>query len=180
MLKGDSILLRPILEKDLDFLYAMHMDISNRGDYFPIGVMSESAFRKHFHEDGFWDKGEGMLVIEDKDANVVGHMEVIKTVNYLDELELSYQLYSDKYSGRGYITQAVNLTVAYIFRRMKVNRIRLVIHPENKASMRIAEKCGFTYEGIARGAWFHNGKNHDTAIYSILRDEAVQLQNPKR
>jgi [ribosomal protein S5]-alanine N-acetyltransferase len=171
MLKGETIQLRPIMEKDLELLYAHHMEISNRGDFFPVGVMSESAFRKRFQEDGFWGKEEGMLVIEDKQKKIVGHIEYFRTVSYLDEFELSYQLYDKNEWGKGHTTQAVNLLVRYIFGRLKTNRIRLVIHPDNKASRKLAEKCGFTYEGNARGAWFHNGVNHDVAIYSILRNE---------
>ena len=33
------------------------------------------------------------------------------------------------------------------------NRIRLVILPENAASRRLAEKCGFRHEGTARQAY---------------------------
>ena len=34
---------------------------------------------------------------------------------------------------------------------------------------RVAEKCGFTFEGVARGAIFHRGANHDLEIYSLVR-----------
>jgi len=101
----------------------------------------------------------------------LGHIEFFKTVSYLDELELSYQIYEQAARGRGYVTEAVDLLVRYLFSRLKVNRIRLVIHPDNRASCRVAEKCGFTHEGTARGAWYHCGKNHDVDVYAILRDE---------
>jgi RimJ/RimL family protein N-acetyltransferase len=48
-----------------------------------------------------------------------------------------------------------------------------VVDPLNLASKRVAEKCGFKFEGIARGSFFHKGKNHDSEVYSILRDEVV-------
>jgi [ribosomal protein S5]-alanine N-acetyltransferase len=67
--------------------------------------------------------------------------------------------------------EAVDLLVRYLFSRLKNNRIRLIIHPENLASCRVAEKCGFTYEGTARGAWYYRGTNHDVEVYAILRDE---------
>ena len=53
MLHGDRITLRPIRETDLDDLYAAHVEIRNRGDFFPLGVMSEPAFRGQFAENGF-------------------------------------------------------------------------------------------------------------------------------
>ena len=41
MLKGKSITLRPVRESDLDQLYAYHLDIGNRGDYYPRGALSQ-------------------------------------------------------------------------------------------------------------------------------------------
>jgi|SRR5690554_5633579 RimJ/RimL family protein N-acetyltransferase len=171
MLKGKSIQLRPVRQSDLEVLYDRHIDLTNRGDFFPLGFVSEIEFRRRFDEHGFWKPDEGMLLITTGDGRILGHIEFFKTVNYLDELELSYQIYDPDERGKGYATGAVNLLVRYLFGRLKANRIRLVIHPQNRASCRVAEKCGFTCEGIARGAWFHQGKNHDVAIYALLRDE---------
>ena len=51
-----------------------------------------------------------------------------------------------------------------------INRVQILLLSPNIASKRVAEKCGFKFEGIARGAFFHNGGNHDVEVYSILRD----------
>jgi hypothetical protein len=50
-------------------------------------------------------------------------------------------------------------------------RTRGGIVPGNMASRRIAEKCGFTYEGLVRGAFFNDGRNHDVALFGLLRDD---------
>ena len=63
MLHGTRISLRQIRELDLDALYDAHADIRNRGEFFPLGVQSEPAFRKTFAEGGFWQKEEGTLLI---------------------------------------------------------------------------------------------------------------------
>ena len=55
MLRGRLITLRPVRAADLDAMYSWHIDIDNRGDYFPRGVMSESAFRQRFDANGFWE-----------------------------------------------------------------------------------------------------------------------------
>ena len=69
------------------------------------------------------------------------------------------------------MTEAVQLTVDYLLATKKRNRIQLVIVPENAASRRIAEKCGFVLEGTLRGAFFNDGRNQDVVIYSLLRDD---------
>jgi RimJ/RimL family protein N-acetyltransferase len=174
MLKGKNVTLRTIRESDLEGLYALHLDIANRGDFFPRGVLSQPKFHAQFQETGFWTRDEGMLVILDIGEEIIGHIEFYKTVNYLDEYELSYILYSEQHRGRGAMTEAVNLMVRYLFETKPVNRIRLVIHPANAASRRLAEKCGFRHEGTARGAWYNKGAHQDVEIYSILHDDVIR------
>lgn len=152
-------------------MYDAHEDISNRGDFFPTGVKSLPAFRTAYQETGFWEDHEGTLIIAGANGEILGHVEFFRTVDYLDEIELSYLLYSRASDGRGIATEAVNLLTGYLFDRTKVNRIRLIIHPDNTASKRVAEKTGFNYEGIARGAWWHGGRNHDVEVWSLLRAE---------
>jgi RimJ/RimL family protein N-acetyltransferase len=54
-----------------------------------------------------------------------------------------------------------------------MNRIRLIIHPDNAPSRRVADKCGFRHEGTARGAWFSKGKHHDVEVYAVLRRDVL-------
>lgn len=171
MLKGEVIRLRTIREADLDLLYEFHHDIANRGDYYPIGVVSEPEFKRRFHEGGYWKHNEGMLVIVNDKDDILGHIEYFPTVGYMDELEIGYHIYSHEYAGKGVATDALRLMTGYLFDRTKYNRIRLIIHPENSASRRVAEKCGYKFEGVARGAWFHRGRNHDIEVHALLREE---------
>jgi RimJ/RimL family protein N-acetyltransferase len=172
MLHGQRITLRPVREADLEAVYAAHIDIRNRGDYFPLGIFGEPEFRRQFAEHGFWQKDEGMLLILSEEDEIAGHIEFFKPVSYWDAYELSYQLYDQRFAGRGFTSEAVQLLVDYLFGSKKVHRIHLVIVPENTASRRIAEKCGFVLEGTARGAFFNGGRNQDVLIYSLLRTDA--------
>ena len=47
----------------------------------------------------------------------------------------------------------------------------LIIAEGNIASERVAQKCGFTYEGLARQAMFARGRHQDMKLYSWLRPE---------
>ena len=118
LLHGDRIILRTILEDDLDAAYAAHMNVGNRGSFFPMGVMSQPAFRKAFAEHGYWEKEQGMLLITTSQGEIAGHIEFFKPVGYWDAFELSYQLYDDRFAGRGYTTEAVQLLVDYLFEKV--------------------------------------------------------------
>ena len=128
-------------------------------------------WRKRFASTGLWERDEGLLLIRNRDGRLVGHIEFFVPVSYLDGYELSYQLYDDAHAGHGYTTEAVQLLVDYLFGTKKKHRIQLVIVPDNAASERIAAKCGFTYEGRMRGAFFNDGRNHDVDVFSLLRDD---------
>jgi ribosomal-protein-alanine N-acetyltransferase len=171
VLKGRVIELRPVRETDLDAMYAAHVNIADRGEYFPLGVQSEPAFRRAFAENGFWEREEGTMLIVTPEGEMAGHIEFFKPVAYWDAFELSYQLYGERFAGRGYTTEAVQLLVDYLFATKKQHRIHLVIVPENAASCRVAEKCGFVLEGTVRGAFFNHGRNHDVLLYSLLRTD---------
>jgi [ribosomal protein S5]-alanine N-acetyltransferase len=171
ILHGKRITLRPIREADLDAFYAGQVDFRNRGDYFPLGLMSESKLRSEFAETGLWQREEGCLLIVTPDGEIAGHIEFFKPVNYWDAFELSYLLYGKRFAGHGYTTEAVQLVVDYLFGAKKMHRIQLDIVPENAASRRIAEKCGFVLEGTMRGALFNGGRNQDILIYSLLRTD---------
>ncbi len=170
MLVGERVQLRPVRQADLAAFTAAHLDIHNRGAYFPLGVVSEPVLERRFAENGFWERDEGTLLIW-HDEEIVGHIEFFVPVSYWDAFELSYQLYGEEHAGHGYTTEAVQLLVDYLTATKKQHRIHLVIAVGNEASARIAEKCGFVLEGTVRGAFFNDGRNHDVLLYSLLRDD---------
>lgn len=173
--RGERIGLRQVRERDLDRFHAFHADVANRGPYFPLGVHPEPVLRARFAETGFWGETDGTLLIVPLEARdtLVGHVEFFRTVRYLDELELSYHVYDAAQTGKGFASEAVRLTTRYLFDRTRLNRVRLIIHPDNAASIRVAEKCGYRHEGTARSAWYHRGRHHDVEVYAIVRVDAA-------
>ena len=99
MLEGDLIQLRLVREQDLGALYELMADLNSRGAYFPLGVMSEPALRAAFAKNGFWDEGEGMLLMVTAD-DIVGEIEYFPITHYLQGYEISYQLFGSGYAAR--------------------------------------------------------------------------------
>jgi [ribosomal protein S5]-alanine N-acetyltransferase len=171
MLRGDLVGLRPIQERDLDTLYSRMNEFEHRGSFFPLDLYSEAKFRNDFAKDGFWSSDEGVLLIIDDHDAIVGEIEFFPITHYLIGYELSYLIFGKEYSGKGFATEAVELMTEYLFRRKRINRVQLNIHPDNEPSRRVATKAGFVLEGVMRGCWFHGGEYHDLEIWSMLRDE---------
>lgn len=73
--------------------------------------------------------------------------------------------------GRGLVAEAVTAALAHGFQRLELLRIWLEIDPRNTGSVRVAEKCGFAREGLARQAFLLNGEYFDSVFYAMLRED---------
>jgi ribosomal-protein-alanine N-acetyltransferase len=81
--------------------------------------------------------------------------------------ELGYFI-DEKYWGRGITTQAVRLLEDFIIANLNLHRIEIRMAIQNKASQKIAIKCGYKKEGILRESNFINGKWYDSYLYSKI------------
>lgn len=68
----------------------------------------------------------------------------------------------------GYGSEAVSFLCKQAFESGEFHRIEACIHPDNAPSIALAQKCGFTYEGIARGYVYMGTKWVDHLRYSII------------
>ncbi len=73
--------------------------------------------------------------------------------------------------GRGVMTSAVRLLARWAFGEFDLRRIELVIAVENTGSNRVAEKAGFTREGVLRQYRENKGVWRDHYMWSLLRGE---------
>jgi [ribosomal protein S5]-alanine N-acetyltransferase len=71
--------------------------------------------------------------------------------------------------GRGVATHAVRLLCAWAFDDLGIARLELTCGPDNEASQRVAERCGFTREGILRSHLPFKGGRRDTVVFSLQR-----------
>ena len=73
--------------------------------------------------------------------------------------------------GRGAATHAVRLLAAWGFARLALERIELTCAPDNERSQRVAERCGFTREGVLRSHQRFKGARRDTVVHGLLPGE---------
>jgi RimJ/RimL family protein N-acetyltransferase len=73
--------------------------------------------------------------------------------------------------GRGVTTHAVRLIAEWAFSDLRIARLELTCGPDNHASQRVAERCGFTREGVLRSHLPFKGSRRDTVVYSLLPGE---------
>jgi RimJ/RimL family protein N-acetyltransferase len=73
--------------------------------------------------------------------------------------------------GRGAATHAVRLLARWAFAELGLARLELTCGPDNETSRHVAERCGFTREGLLRSHVPFKGARRDSLIYSLLPGE---------
>ncbi len=81
--------------------------------------------------------------------------------------EIGYLLHHH-YQGKGIMQEAMSIGVDYAFNMLKIHSIEANINPDNIASTKLLEKCGFEREGYFKENYYKNGEFCDTAIYSLI------------
>ena len=81
-----------------------------------------------------------------KDGTHVGDL-CFKGFNADGCVEIGYGI-KEKHQGQGYATEAVNAAVTWAFEQPGVTRVEAETEPDNSASQRVLEKCGFVPSGI--------------------------------
>ena len=71
--------------------------------------------------------------------------------------------------GKGRATRALRLMASWALPEMRLGRLQLQTDPENVASQRVAERAGFTREGILCASNARrDGTRADAFVYSLL------------
>jgi RimJ/RimL family protein N-acetyltransferase len=70
--------------------------------------------------------------------------------------------------GRGLATRSVRLLARWAFAELGLARLELTCGPDNEASRRVAERCGFSREGLLRSHVPFKGTRRDSILYSLL------------
>jgi len=98
---------------------------------------------------GCYTSGEGPLVypILRKDGTYIGYVQAIPFEN--NTWEIGYHIGGD-YTGQGYATEAVTAFLPVLLPQLGIHQITGICLTDNKASIKVMERCGFTkeFEGI--------------------------------
>lgn len=169
---GSRVGLRHVTEVDLPFLIAAAGDPAIRGAHQNARMQSPAQIRKRFADNAFSTDEHEMLLICDEADRVIGTTVHFLAHRYSTAREIGWIVYDEAKRGQGYASEAAALLVDYLFgTRQEIHRLSCGMVPSNIASRRVAEKCGFTYEGRAREVLFVDGRHVDGEMFSLLRPE---------
>jgi ribosomal-protein-alanine N-acetyltransferase len=107
-----------------------------------------------------------VIEVDGTPAGVIGIEK--KEDIYCKSAQLGYWLSEDHW-GKGIMTQAVKMAIAYAFTNLDIVRLQSSVNGNNPRSMRVLEKAGFTKDGILKSNIFKNGGILDEHIYGIVK-----------
>jgi ribosomal-protein-alanine N-acetyltransferase len=107
-----------------------------------------------------------------EDPKMIGtvHLWKISRENY--RAEIGYLLHP-AFQGQGLMHETLKAVIHYGFADLKLHSLEANVNPDNLASVRLLEKCGFVREGYFKENYFYDGKFLDSAIYSILSPDKI-------
>ncbi|MEO3874660.1 GNAT family N-acetyltransferase [Nonomuraea sp. B12E4] len=116
--------------------------------------------------------GQGLhLAMTDAAGLIVGAISLFRTSWAAGTTEVGYGVHP-LYRGRGFATEAVRGLTNWVFEATDLRRIDLTANLDNTPSLRVAQKAGFTWEGVLRAAVLEDDGAHDLVIFGLLRGDS--------
>jgi ribosomal-protein-alanine N-acetyltransferase len=129
-----------------DFLAAMRAsrELHRPWVYPPL---TPEAYRAYI--DRLDSRKAGFLARRREDGAIVGWLNVSEIVRF--GFQNAYIGYSGiaEFSGQGYMTEALQLVLREAFGKLGLHRLEANIQPGNAASIALAKRAGFVYEGFS-------------------------------
>jgi RimJ/RimL family protein N-acetyltransferase len=173
-LAGDAVLLRPWGEADVPGIVLAFRDPVMQRFSWRTAPYTETDARDFFAEqEQARLRGEGLslALAAPRDPDVMlGGISLSEVCLDRGCAAVGYWL-APGARGRGVATQAVRLLARWAFAELGLARLELTCGPDNEASQRVAERCGFSREGLLRSHVPFKGARRDSVIYSLLPGE---------
>lgn len=118
------------------------------------------------------ERGEGinLAVLDSSELELLGSIS-LRLASWADlRGQLGY-LVGAHARGRGVAPRAIRLVTHWGFRELGLERIEILVHPDNGPSQRAAEKAGFTREGVLRSYTRVKDERFDMWSFSALPGE---------
>ncbi len=167
------MILRPIDFSDADSIYAyaknpnvckytlweMHQSVQDSQDYIKDYIFD------------YYAKGvpEPLgIALKENPKKIIGTVGCFWTSKSAKAMELAYAI-GEEHWGKGLVPEASKAVMDYCFKEYNLKRIQARCKTENKASAKVMDKLGMTFEGTLKSAVFHREKFWDMHYYAKVR-----------
>lgn len=114
-----------------------------------------------------------------QDQTLVGVINLLGVHQWNRSADISFAL-DFRFRGRGIMTQACRSLCSFAFASLQLNRLQIECDIANSPSRAVAERLGFTLEGIVRDRYRSQNGFRDCALYSLLAREWQETRIEQR
>jgi ribosomal-protein-alanine N-acetyltransferase len=179
MLESTRLIMRPPTSKDADdiFAYASDSNITKYLLFAPHKSLEDTIEFIRLSEKQ-WEKREArtFVILSKTDGRLIGVTGLTFDCDSKDTARIGYVLAKDKW-GKGYATEACMRIIDYA-KEIGVRRLVAPMHPDNIASIRVLEKCGFQEDSDASETYFLPNLNEQVKHVGLSRSLSMSTPPP--
>jgi RimJ/RimL family protein N-acetyltransferase len=176
-LRTEEIILRPFRPDDAPAVVEACRDPAiGRYTFMQEGLTLDAARRWIDDATRRWGSGVPRFAITDAtNGRLLGQVGMAVDEPY-QRAEMFYWVAAPE-RGRGVASAALGLICDWALAN-GLERLFLVVHPDNEASHHVAMRCGFTREGTLRGYERFKGRRPDVVSWSLLSTDPRPWRPP--
>ena len=161
-LSGEHVTLRPYREGEFEAVWAeMSRDRGPHEEPWPPGA--QARLEERIATSGQWQARSSLVLAVEARGLLIGDVQARTSLDVFPPglFEVGIELFADARS---------EVLTRYLFDEEQASRVQLGTDVDNAAMRRVAEKAGFTFEGVMRSFWpVAEGEPRDYALYARTR-----------
>ncbi|KXT76491.1 Ribosomal-protein-S5p-alanine acetyltransferase [Streptococcus sp. DD10] len=157
-IETQHLILRPFCFSDATDFYVISGNADNLEFIFP--AQSSISEAEYALANYFMKQPLGTWAICTPENRMIGAIRFEKIDEVKREAEIGYFLLKD-FWGQGLMTESLKELVSLSFTVFNFKKLKIIVHLENLASRRVAEKCGFSLVRQYKGSDRYSRKMRD-------------------
>ena len=179
ILTADRTYLRPVAQTDRAAFIKMARESRRFHAPWASAASTPAAF-SHYVDRTRTDRFVALLLFLRTDEQLVGVFNLSEIVRGMFQNAYLGYYVNVAFAGQGLMTEGMKLTLRYAFRALRLHRIEANIRPDNVASIRLVQRCGFQREGFSQKYLKIGGTWCDHERWAIRSDNWQQGRAPAR
>ncbi len=164
-----ELLLRPLKQSDAEGLLEIMKDatVQQMTVGFPSDPTADTALTIIKTRENWLKCGTGWQLAVEFEGNFIGLVGINAVSKSCSRASLDYVI-AAKYRKRGFACSAVQAFIPAAAKRFSLHRLSASVFDDNIPSKKVLQKCGFSFEGIARDEIKKDGIYRDVAHYGLI------------
>jgi|TARA_Y100000310_G_C20416415_1_gene684546 RimJ/RimL family protein N-acetyltransferase len=158
---GDSIDLRTLSEEHATEKYAGWLNDPEVNKYLETRQVTVDELKSYIAEKNTSSNALLFGIFWKEDDTHIGNLKLEPIDHEKSKATLGILIGDKDYWGKGVATEATNLITQYAFTTLGLKEVNLGVISDNRAAIRVYEKCGFTTFKTDPKALDHDGKLFD-------------------